>query len=450
MTKKPSAAAVNTPLYRAVWRWHFYAGLIVLPFMILLAVTGGLYLFKDEINDAFYSDLRRVEPAATAFLTPSELTASALTAHPGKLKAYLPPAAPDRAAQIRIATEDGQKNVVYVNPYSGAVLGSDWDAGFAGSPLMWTIRKLHSLEYVGWLGNRVIECVAGWAILLTVTGVYLWWPRGRKEGVLKPRLTRGRTMWRDFHAVTGIYAAAFIVFLATTGLPWSGYWGKNFYDLSYSAGLGMPDGYWDKYPTSTVLTGEALDRAPWILENQPMPLSKAAEGIPAGLDAVVRIVEDMGIHPGYALSMPNGPTGVFTASVYPDDITYERVIHLDQYTGEVLFDMGLADLGALGRAAEWGISVHMGQEFGTANQIAMLLACIVIVLMAISAIVMWWKRRPVGSLGAPRVPADWRIPRAILGIAVVAGLFFPLVGLSMLVALTVELLLTRVMQPKPA
>ena len=70
------------------------------------------------------------------------------------------------------------------------------------------------------------------------------------------------------------------------------------------------------------------------------------------------------------------------------------MIHLDQYTGEVLFDMGLADLGALGRAAEWGISVHMGQEFGTANQIALLLACMAIVLMAISAAVMWWKRRP--------------------------------------------------------
>ncbi len=37
-------------IYRAVWRWHFYAGLIVIPFLISLAVTGGLYLFKDEIG----------------------------------------------------------------------------------------------------------------------------------------------------------------------------------------------------------------------------------------------------------------------------------------------------------------------------------------------------------------------------------------------------------------
>jgi len=451
MNTTTSSEAQTSALYRAVWRWHFYAGLIVLPFMILLAVTGALYLYKDEINDAFYGELRQVQPAATAPLLASEIVARALVAHPGTtLKAYLPPAAPDRAAQVKILNETGEKDIVYVNPYSGDVLGSEWDAGFAGSPLMWTIRKLHSLEYVGWLGNRIIECVAGWALLLTVTGIYLWWPRGRKLGTFVPRGRQGRPLWRDLHAVTGLYTAGFIAFLAMTGLPWSGYWGKHFYDLSYKVGLGMPDGYWDSYPTSTVLTADALDRSPWILESQPMPVSAKAAGVPAGLDTVIGTVEGLGIHPGYALSMPGGPDGVFTASVYPDDVAHERVIHLDQYTGEVLFDMGFGDLGALGQAAEWGISVHMGQEFGTLNQIALLLACIAIVLMSVSAAMMWWKRRPAGSLGAPTVPSGWRTPVVILAFAAIAGVFFPLVGLSLLVAIAIELSLSAIARRKTA
>lgn len=440
MTDTTSRGASTSALYRAVWRWHFYAGLLVLPFMILIATTGALYLFKDEINHAFYGDILLVEPAETGILPPSQLTAAALQAHPGTLKAYAPPAAPDRAAQVKIATDAG-KDVIYVNPYTAQVLGSAWDTGFAGSPLMYTVRKLHSLEYVGWVGNRLIEAAAGWAVLLVVTGVYLWWPRGRDVGTLRIRRKSGRGFWRDIHAVTGIYTGGFILFLAMTGLPWSGIWGKNFYDLSYAAGVGMPDGYWSKYPTSTVPMGEALDKTPWVLEFQPMPKSGVADGIPAGIDQVSRIVEDMGIARGYMLNMPAGPEGVFTASVYPDKISGERVIHLDQYTGDVLFDMHLADLGALGQAAEWGISVHMGQEFGVANQIVLLLACLAIVLMSVSAIVMWWKRRPAGTLGAPAVPADWRIPRAILAFAVVAGVFFPLVGLSLLVVLAIELLL---------
>jgi hypothetical protein len=32
-------------LYRAVWRWHFYAGIVFAPFVILLAITGIIYLF---------------------------------------------------------------------------------------------------------------------------------------------------------------------------------------------------------------------------------------------------------------------------------------------------------------------------------------------------------------------------------------------------------------------
>lgn len=69
----------------------------------------------------------------------------------------------------------------------------------------------------------------------------------------------------------------------------------------------------------------------------------------------------------------------------------------------------------------------------------LLLACAAMVLMAVSAAVMWWKRRPAGALGAPRVPEDFRIPQAILGIALLAGVFFPLVGLSLLVVAALEL-----------
>ncbi len=450
MTDISAQGAGTAAFYRAVWRWHFYAGLIVPPFMVLLAVTGALYVVKDESNDLLYRSLRIVESQDTAPLPRSAIVAAAAAAHPGTVKAYLPPAAPDRAAQVKITGADGAKSVIYVEPYDGRILGALWDAGFAGSPEMWVVRKLHSLEYVGWLGNRIIEAVAGWAVVMVITGLYLWWPRSRAPGVWAVRRVEGRAWWRDLHAVTGAYAALFIVFLAVTGLPWSGVWGSKFYDWSYQLGLGMPDGYWDNYPVSTVPTGEALDRAPWVLEKQPMPLSTAAPGAPVGIDAIVAAVEGLGVHTGYAVNFPSGPTGVYTASVYPDDISAERVVHIDQYSGAALHDVGFADLGALGQAAEWGISVHMGQEFGLVNQIAMIAACIAVVVMSVAAVAMWWKRRPAGSLGAPRAPADWRAPRVVAMIASAAGAFFPLVGLTLLVALAAEFAAGRILRSRAA
>lgn len=37
-------------LYRAIWRWHFYAGLFIIPMILILSVTGAMYLFKPQVE----------------------------------------------------------------------------------------------------------------------------------------------------------------------------------------------------------------------------------------------------------------------------------------------------------------------------------------------------------------------------------------------------------------
>ena len=138
--------------------------------------------------------------------------------------------------------------------------------------------------------------------------------------------------------------------------------------------------------------------------------------------------------------MPTTPTGVFSGSVYPDDRSQQRVVDLDQYTGEPLLDMTYAEYGPLGRALEWGINTHMGQTYGVANQIVLLLACLAIVLLAISAAVMWWKRRPSGSLGVPPLPSDRRVFIGLFVILGIGGALFPLTGLSLLAMIVLDLI----------
>ena len=72
--------------------------------------------------------------------------------------------------------------------------------------------------------------------------------------------------------------------------------------------------------------------------------------------------------------------------------------------------------------------------FGPANQALGLFTALGLITLCISAIVMWWRRRPEGKLGipAPRVP-EFRIGMG-LKIAIVAlGLFLPVLGLSIAV-----------------
>src|SRR5258708_23496853 len=57
-------SATGDRLYRVVWRWHFYAGMIIAPTLIVVAATGALYIFKDELEGVIYPGVTYVEPAA--------------------------------------------------------------------------------------------------------------------------------------------------------------------------------------------------------------------------------------------------------------------------------------------------------------------------------------------------------------------------------------------------
>ena len=424
-------------LYRAVWRWHFYAGLLVLPFLILLAITGALYLFRDEVDAILHAELQRVEVQQHVQpIAPSALVAAAIAAYPGTAVKYTDPASPARSVEITVSQTDKSKLAVYVDPFTGKVLGALPDRG----TVMWTIRQLHSLKLFGTYPRMLIEIAGGWSILLVGTGLYLWWPRKQRGGVVTLRGTpKKRIFWRDLHAVTGLFVGLFIVFLAITGMPWSGVWGDKVNQWANGSNFGYPAGLRVAVPMSDEHLNH-LAKTSWSLEQAQIPLSSPHDHAAAaiGLDQAVAQFDALGLHRGYAVNIPTTPAGVYTGSVYPDDLSRQRVVHLDQYSGKALIDMSYADYGPLGKAIEWGVNTHMGQTYGLANQLLLLAACLAIVLLSVSAAVMWWKRRPKGSLGVPPLPGNRKVFRGLLAILLIGGLIFPLVGASLVIMLLLD------------
>lgn len=433
--------AATSDLYRAVWRWHFYAGLLVLPFLITLATTGAIYLFRDEVDRLVHAEFIQVQPDAARRVAPSAVVEAALTAQPGTVVSYTDPARDDQSTLVTIQPETGGRMAVYVNQYGGDVLEVRPDR----STFAWTVRYLHSLRFFGAAPRLVIEIVAGLTILLVATGIFLWWPRGQAGGVVTVRGTpKRRVFWRDTHAVTGLVVGSVIVFLAVTGLPWSSVWGAKVNQWANGVNYGYPAGLRVDVPMSadhlnhTAPTSWSLEQAQVPRTDSPMPGMSSI-----GIDGAVAILNGMGLHRGYAVSMPKGPTGVFSGSVYPDDLSQQRVIHLDQYTGKPLIDMSYADYGPLAKWLEFGINTHMGQTFGMLNKAVLLLSCIGIVVLAVSAAVMWWKRRPKGQLGVPPLPADRRVFIGLFVILGIGGLIFPLTGLTLLAMIAADLLWQR-------
>jgi|GEM_PF-5774288 len=108
--------------YNLAWRWHFYAGLFVAPFMILLALTGLVYLFKPQLDPWLYRDLMVVE-AGHHRQGADVMLAEVRTAYPeGHVGQYLPPLNAQRSAQF-VVHDGGRELNVFVDPYSGKILG---------------------------------------------------------------------------------------------------------------------------------------------------------------------------------------------------------------------------------------------------------------------------------------------------------------------------------------
>ncbi|MEM7490082.1 MAG: PepSY domain-containing protein, partial [Pseudomonadota bacterium] len=219
------APATGGAFYRLVWKWHFLASLYVLPFMVLLGLTGGLYLYKPQIERWLYADMLVVEAQAERLPLETQLAGFETVAAPSRIREVQ--VAEDPAASVRIEYDDpeGTRAYGYVDPYTGEVLGLMARDGM----FMRQVQKLHGEILLGDVGTKFVELAAHWAVVMFVTGAVLWWPRksgigARKKLIVTPEGT-GRTWWRTTHMFTGMLATVLVVPILITGLPWTDIWG---------------------------------------------------------------------------------------------------------------------------------------------------------------------------------------------------------------------------------
>jgi uncharacterized iron-regulated membrane protein len=468
--------------YRTLWRWHFYAGLFVMPFLIVLAVTGTIYCFQPQIEPLLYRHRLIVEPQATPKLSDEALLARAAAAVPAQAR---PSSAhvnddPARSAEFVFRLPDGEHESVYVNPYTGVVLGTL----SVEHRFMQVDRMLHRKLLLGKAGELLMELAACWTLVMIGTGIALWWPREpvRARDLFWPKLgLSGRSLWKSVHAAMGIWLAIGAMAFIVTGLPWTGSWGKHFKSLATSANLGSPPGAWGGLRLHSILPGAhegiehgshgghadagqartapaqrrtpsadshdsasrsqmdsmpgmvmddmPLANVPWAVGAVPVPTVATHAGqarLPLG--RVREALRSLGVISGYELLFPQGPEGVYTVSYFPDDPQRERTLYLDQYSGAVLKDIRYRDYGAVAKAVSYGTSLHIGRYFGLANQLVCAAISLGLAAMTVTGFVMWWKRRPSGALGAPSRERSTPPMRAWKTGLALLGALFPLMG----------------------
>lgn len=416
-------------LYRALWRWHFYAGLFCVPFVIILAITGSIYLFKPQVETWIERPLDKLAvhgPYASA----TDQMSRAVAAVPGSHFSGYEVRDPNDAARVIVGRDDGSQVRVYLHPVTGEVLKVLPE----DERLMQVVKTIHGELLLGERGSIVVELAAAWALVMMVSGLYLWWPRGGKglAGILYPRLNaRGRPMWRDLHAVTGVWISAFAIFLLITALPWTTVWANGFKEVRRLTGA---------VSSSTDWKQSRADEH----EDHRMAQGHAHRPPPASLDAMVAAVRSLNLPPPVIIAPPSARTPSWTARSDTPNRPRRVTLTLDRATGAITSRSGFDDGHPIDQAVGYGIAAHEGQLFGPANQLLGVLTALGLILVCVSGYVMWWKRRPRGELGAPAAPADRRLGWGLCLIILGFALFLPVFGASLIVIAVIErLVLTR-------
>jgi uncharacterized iron-regulated membrane protein len=225
---------------KCIFWMHLISGVVAGAVVLIMSVTGVLLTYERQmLAQADRGSYRTPPPHAGA----SRLTIEEVL---GKVKGRLPRGA---SVTVRSGADEpveiaaGREGSLYVNPWTGAVLG-----GSADGARYWfaKIRAWHR-----WLGAegesraaaRAITGASNLAFLfLVVSGAYLWIPRvWRWPAVKQVLLFRGGLTGkaRDFnwHNVLGVWMVVPLFVVVLTAVPISYTWAGN---LLYAIAGGSP------------------------------------------------------------------------------------------------------------------------------------------------------------------------------------------------------------------
>lgn len=434
--------------YRTVWRWHFYAGLFCIPFVIWLSLTGSIYLFRPQIEnwlDRPYEHLQITGPRANR----AAQIQTAIHAVPSSnLHFYELPRTAGSAIRIIVGRGEDEFRV-YVHPQTLNVMKV---VNEDKRPMM-VVFHLHGELLSGDWGSRIVELAASWAIIMILSGTYLWWPRQADSiaGVLYPRLRQGkRIFWRDIHAVTGVWVSLLALFQLFTGLPWAKSWGDYLEGIRKVTRTEEIKRDWTNGTSSEIAARLAMN--PDGMASMPAMGGMGNAGQTTEsytvIDKMVATVAPLNLPYPVLISPPSGPGAPWTAKSDTQDRPLRVDLELDPATGSILKRVNFNQHHWIDQAVGYGVAAHEGQLFGLFNQLLGVFMAIGLILLSISALLLWWRRRPERGLGAPPLPLKQSaIPTGITILIIGFGIYLPLMGLSLVVVFLMERFILRKIRP---
>jgi uncharacterized iron-regulated membrane protein len=351
---------------------HLYAGLVAGVFLVLLSVTGSLMVFEDEIDRVLNPKLTRVRPGEKR-LSLAEMKSSLEARYPGRtVVSFSLATRSDLAwgATLASGASEGPLNLAF-NQFTGEVLGTEDERNnFVGY-----VHDFHLRLMLGDTGGSIVTFAAVLLLLLSPSGVILWWPRKlltvNRRGPIKQ-------LNFELHQVLGIYVSLFLMIFALTAMVihWENEATGLANQITHSPTPAAP-------PRPQALTPNAATLSPdrlLSIAESTMPGARATWMLLAGnpVRFAMKYPEDR---------TPSGRTNVF----------------VDAYSGRVVYQLN-SRTGPLGyrMVKLWNREIHTGDIGGIATRVLACVLGLTLPVMAITGPLIWWNRRRMAPRQARR------------------------------------------------
>ncbi|MGX1317546.1 putative iron-regulated membrane protein [Bradyrhizobium sp. USDA 377] len=388
------AARLGHTIKVALLQVHSIAGLVLALLLALIALTGAVMSFEDEIVDHLNAGIMQVAPREMPALMPDELVARLKAGQDvGQVSAIMLSSDPAAAVRVRFARDEQgtRPNSLYVDPYDARVLGAPRAEEFFA-----TVRKLHRWLLIpgdakGW-GRQITGVAALGLIVMLVSGLVLRWPRraGSVKMWLKPNLgLSGRGLHRSLHAVIGTWVLPVYLVMTLTGLWYSFDWYKDgvVWLLSrpeVSAAKMQP-----KMPAKAPRVAARSEPAQPIGFDQAWTTFRREEG-----DRFARALLTLPPSPGTAIrirSWGKDSTLDTTRDEFRIDAVTGQLVSAERYADKTLGEKIIANV----------LDIHRGAVLGWPGKLAFMIAAALMPLFSVTGILLYLSRRKLRRPAQP-------------------------------------------------
>jgi len=376
-----------------IHRWlGFISGLVVL----IVSITGCIFCFQDEIQDALYS-YRKVKVQNKPYIAPSELKSIALKKYPAATADFIYYYGKDRPAAVLMNLPKTGYTFLYANPYTGAVTHIETEK----SNFFVTVEYIHLYLL---LPDKVGTIVVGTSVLifvvLMITGIILWWPK-RKTDRKRSFSIKWNGRWRrvnyDLHNVLGFYATTIALIIALSGLSMAFTWVNT--GIYKTANLGRTYPGEKVHPISDSLykaKQEAIptvDRA-FVVSQQQSPSAQM-----------------------FLIYMDEAKGGTIGITAYAHSLYYGNndSYYFDKYSGKLLQYLPNTKKSAGLKLDDLNYDVHVGQALGLPGKILAFLASLICASLPVTGLMIWLGKRKKSKKSPQKAVAHRRLHKQLAG-----------------------------------